>query len=90
MDRYIGMDVHAASTTLAVIDARGKKLHSKIIETASRRTQTARTPPTRRRCAAGDGLAAIIDGALVSRRRLETHRARAETTPLLYIPEAPR
>ncbi|MEZ4389881.1 MAG: transposase [Polyangiales bacterium] len=33
MDRYIGMDVHAASTTLAVIDARGKKLHSKVVET---------------------------------------------------------
>lgn len=33
MDRFIGMDVHAASTTFAVIDARGKRLHSKVVET---------------------------------------------------------
>ncbi len=28
MERYIGLDVHAASTTCAVIDARGKHLHA--------------------------------------------------------------
>lgn len=33
MDRYIGLDVHAASCTAAVIDARGKRLRSQVLET---------------------------------------------------------
>jgi transposase len=33
MDRYIGLDVHAASCTAAVVDARGKKLGSCVLET---------------------------------------------------------
>src|SRR6516165_3419856 len=33
MERYIGLDVHAASTTFAVIDASGKKLSSHVVET---------------------------------------------------------
>lgn len=33
MQRYIGLDVHAASCTAAVIDARGKRLGAHVIET---------------------------------------------------------
>lgn len=33
MDRYIGLDVHAASTTFAVISASGKRLGTHIVET---------------------------------------------------------
>jgi transposase len=33
MEKYIGLDVHAASCTAAVMDARGKKLGSYVIET---------------------------------------------------------
>jgi transposase len=33
MDRYVGLDVHAKSCTAAVIDARGKKLGSHVLET---------------------------------------------------------
>ena len=33
MDRYIGLDVHAASCTAAVMDARGKKLGAHVIAT---------------------------------------------------------
>jgi hypothetical protein len=33
MDKYIGLDVHATSCTAAIIDARGKKLGSHVIET---------------------------------------------------------
>jgi transposase len=33
MEKYIGLDVHAASCTAAVVDARGKRLGSYVIET---------------------------------------------------------
>lgn len=33
MERFIGLDVHAASTTCAVIDAKGKHLRSAVVET---------------------------------------------------------
>jgi transposase len=33
MDKYIGLDVHAASCTAAVVDARGKRLGTHVIET---------------------------------------------------------
>jgi|HubBroStandDraft_1064217.scaffolds.fasta_scaffold49936_2 transposase len=33
MERYIGLDVHAASCTAAVVDAQGKKLGAHVIET---------------------------------------------------------
>jgi predicted NBD/HSP70 family sugar kinase len=33
MDKYIGLDVHATSCTAAVVDARGKRLGSHVIET---------------------------------------------------------
>ena len=33
MEKYIGLDVHAASCTAAVVDARGKRLGSHVIET---------------------------------------------------------
>lgn len=33
MNRYIGLDVHASSSTAAIIDGRGKKLGSQVIET---------------------------------------------------------
>jgi hypothetical protein len=33
MEKYIGLDVHAASCTAAVLDARGKRLGSQVIET---------------------------------------------------------
>ena len=33
MERYIGLDVHASSTTAAIIDARGKKIDRKVVET---------------------------------------------------------
>ena len=33
MERYIGLDVHAASTTCAVIDARGKRVRVDVVET---------------------------------------------------------
>jgi transposase len=33
MDRYIGLDVHAASTTIAIVSASGKRLGSQVVET---------------------------------------------------------
>ena len=33
MDRYIGMDVHAASCTIAVVGPSGRKLGSQVVET---------------------------------------------------------
>jgi len=33
MERFIGLDVHAASTTCAVIDARGKRVRVDVVET---------------------------------------------------------
>src|SRR5438045_2100528 len=33
MDRYIGIDVHAQSCTIAVVSAAGKKLRTEVIET---------------------------------------------------------
>ena len=32
MEKYIGLDVHAASCTAAVVDARGRKLGSYVSE----------------------------------------------------------
>jgi hypothetical protein len=32
MEKYIGLDVHAASCTAAVVDGRGKRLGSYVIE----------------------------------------------------------
>jgi hypothetical protein len=36
MERYIGLDVHASSCTAAIIDGRGKRLGSQVIETSGR------------------------------------------------------
>lgn len=36
MDRYIGLDVHATSTTAAMVGSRGKKLGSTVLETNGR------------------------------------------------------
>src|SRR5215510_12095610 len=36
MERYIGLDVHAASTTAAVISEKGKRLGSQVVETNGR------------------------------------------------------
>ena len=36
MERYIGLDVHAASTTFAVVSERGKRLGSQVVETNGR------------------------------------------------------
>ena len=33
MDRYIGLDVHAASTTFAVVGPSGKRLGTHVVET---------------------------------------------------------
>jgi hypothetical protein len=33
MERYIGLDIHAASTTFAVISATGKRLRTHVVET---------------------------------------------------------
>ena len=33
MDKYIGIDVHAASCTIAVVDARGKQAGSHVVAT---------------------------------------------------------
>ncbi len=33
MERYIGLDVHAASTTLVVISQSGKRVHRAVVET---------------------------------------------------------
>jgi hypothetical protein len=38
MERYIGMDVHAASCTLAVISEMGRKLRDFPVETKARRS----------------------------------------------------
>jgi transposase len=35
MDRYIGLDAHTSSCTLAVIDSRGKRLGSSVVETTT-------------------------------------------------------
>ena len=36
MDRYIGLDVHASSCTLAVIGPSGKRLGTQVVETNAR------------------------------------------------------
>lgn len=36
MDRYIGLDAHASSCTLAVVSPRGKRLGSQVVETNAR------------------------------------------------------
>jgi len=36
MKRYIGLDVHAASSTLAVISQAGKRLQTVVVETNGR------------------------------------------------------
>ncbi len=36
MERYIGLDVHAASTTLVVISQSGKRVHRAVVETNGR------------------------------------------------------
>jgi len=36
MEKYIGLDVHAASTTFAVVGESGKRLGSYVVETARR------------------------------------------------------
>ena len=36
MDRYIGLDAHASSCTVAVVGPSGKKLHSQVLETNGR------------------------------------------------------
>jgi hypothetical protein len=36
MDRYIGLDVHQTSTTLAVVRPSGRRLGSQVIETNER------------------------------------------------------
>ncbi len=41
MERYIGMDVHAASCTLAVISEKGRKLKDFPVETGVRRATSA-------------------------------------------------
>ena len=33
MDRYIGLDVHAASTTFAIVSPTGKRLGTRVVET---------------------------------------------------------
>jgi hypothetical protein len=33
-DRYIGLDVHATSCTVAIVDARGKRLGHDVLETS--------------------------------------------------------
>ena len=33
MDRYIGLDVHATSSTMAVVGPSGRKLQSAVVET---------------------------------------------------------
>jgi hypothetical protein len=33
MDKYIGLDVHATSCTVAIIDARGKRTGHHVLET---------------------------------------------------------
>ena len=36
MDRYIGLDAHASSCTVATIGPSGKRLHSQVVETNAR------------------------------------------------------
>jgi len=36
MDRYIGLDAHASSCTVAVVGPSGKRLHSQVLETNAR------------------------------------------------------
>ena len=33
MDRYIGLDAHASSCTVAVVGPSGRRLHSQVVET---------------------------------------------------------
>ena len=33
MDRYIGLDAHTSSCTVATFDQSGKRLHSQVVET---------------------------------------------------------
>ena len=36
MKRYIGLDVHSASTTIAVVGPTGKRLKSLVVETSAK------------------------------------------------------
>jgi hypothetical protein len=36
MERYVGMDVHAESCTICVLDAAGKRVHQDVVETNGR------------------------------------------------------
>jgi len=36
MDRYIGLDVHASSCTLAIVGPSGRKIGSQVVETSGR------------------------------------------------------
>jgi hypothetical protein len=36
MDRYIGVDAHASSCTLAVVSGSGKRLRTQVVETNAR------------------------------------------------------
>jgi len=35
MDRYIGLDVHAASTTMAVVGPTGRRIRSQVVDTSA-------------------------------------------------------
>ena len=35
MDRYIGLDVHAASTTMAVVGPTGRRIRSQVLDTSA-------------------------------------------------------
>ena len=43
MERYIGLDVHAASTTFAVIGESGKRLGTHVVETNGQALSTGAT-----------------------------------------------
>jgi hypothetical protein len=50
MERYIGMDVHANSTTMCVLNERGRKLQTTVMQThAATLIESVRAVP-RRRC----------------------------------------
>ena len=55
MQRYIGMDVHAASCTLAVISEKGRKLKDFPVETNGQAlVEAIRMIPGHKRCLTGD------------------------------------
>jgi len=47
MERYIGLDVHASSCTAAVINSRGKRLGSQVLETNGKVLVEYREAPAR-------------------------------------------